>query len=55
MALWYAFWDMLPFEMFHWNFMKNALLAALILAGIAGCAFALGIMCGGNDFMVYYM
>ena len=32
-----------------------ALLASLILAGIAGCAFALGIMCSGNDFMVYYM
>jgi zinc transport system permease protein len=27
---------MLPFEMFHWNFMKNALLAVLIMAPLFG-------------------
>lgn len=36
MALWYAFWDLLPFEMFHWDFMKNALLAVLLLSPLFG-------------------
>ena len=36
MELWYAFWDMLPFEMFHWNFMQNALLAVLLMAPLFG-------------------
>jgi len=36
MSIWYALWDMLPFEMFHWNFMKNALLAVLIMAPLFG-------------------
>ena len=36
MALWYALWDTLPFEMFHWDFMKNALLAVLLLAPLFG-------------------
>ncbi len=36
MSIWYAFWDMLPFEMFHWNFMKNALLAVLLMAPLFG-------------------
>ena len=36
MSIWYALWDMLPFEMFHWNFMKNALLAILIMAPLFG-------------------
>lgn len=35
-ALWYAFWDLLPFEMFHWDFMKNALLALLLLSPLFG-------------------
>ena len=30
MNLWYDFWDLLPIEMLHWDFMKNALLALLI-------------------------
>lgn len=36
MQLWYAFWDLLPFEMLHWDFMKNALLAVLLLAPLFG-------------------
>ena len=36
MELWYALWDVLPFEMFHWNFMKNALLAVLLMAPLFG-------------------
>ena len=32
MNLWYALWDFLPFEMLHWDFMKNALLALLLMA-----------------------
>ena len=31
MTIWYAFCDALPFEMLHWNFMKNAFLAILLL------------------------
>lgn len=36
MSTWYALWDALPIEMFHWNFMKNALLAVLIMAPLFG-------------------
>ena len=36
MSIWYAIWDMLPFEMFHWDFMKNALLALLIMSPLFG-------------------
>lgn len=33
---WYAFWDLLPLDMFHWDFMKNALLAVLLLSPLFG-------------------
>ena len=36
MALWYGFWDLMPFEMLHWDFMKNALLAILLMAPLFG-------------------
>ena len=36
MSLWYAFCDTLPLEMLHWDFMKNALLAVLIMAPLFG-------------------
>ena len=36
MSLWYAFCDFLPFEMLHWSFMKNALLAVLLMAPLFG-------------------
>lgn len=36
MSLWYAIWDALPFEMLHWDFMKNALLALLLMAPLFG-------------------
>ena len=36
MQLWYALWDTLPFEMLHWSFMKNALLAVLLMAPLFG-------------------
>ena len=36
MSIWYAFWDLLSFEMLHWDFMKNALLALLIMSPLFG-------------------
>lgn len=36
MTLWYDFWDTLPFEMLHWDFMKNALLALLLMSPLFG-------------------
>lgn len=36
MTLWYALWDALPFEMLHWDFIKNALLAILLLSPLFG-------------------
>ena len=36
MQLWYALWDALPFEIFHWNFMANALLAIILIAPLFG-------------------
>lgn len=36
MELWYNLWDLLPFEMLHWDFMKNALLAVLLLSPLFG-------------------
>lgn len=36
MTLWYEFWRALPFEMLHWDFMCNALLALLLMAPLFG-------------------
>lgn len=36
MQFWYAFLDSLPFEMFHWSFMANALLAVILMAPLFG-------------------
>lgn len=36
MQLWYSFCDLLPIEMLHWDFMKNALLAVLLMAPLFG-------------------
>ena len=36
MIVWYALCDFLPFEMLKWDFMKNALLALLIMAPLFG-------------------
>ena len=36
MSLWYAICDALPLEMLHWDFMKNALLALLLMAPLFG-------------------
>lgn len=36
MAVWYAICDWFPLEMLHWDFMKNALLAVLIMAPLFG-------------------
>lgn len=36
MNIWYALWDALPIELLHWDFMKNALLALLLLAPLFG-------------------
>jgi len=36
MKLWYDFWQLLPFEMLHWKFMCNALLAVILMAPLFG-------------------
>ena len=36
MSIWYAICDFLPIEMLHWDFMKNALLALLLMAPLFG-------------------
>ena len=36
MSIWYAICDFLPLEMLHWSFMKNALLAILLMAPLFG-------------------
>ena len=36
MSLWYTICDLLPFEMLHWDFMKNAMLALLLMAPLFG-------------------
>lgn len=36
MSIWYAICDLLPVEMLHWGFMKNALLAVLLMAPLFG-------------------
>ena len=36
MNIWYAFCDFLPLEMLQWDFMKNALLAILIMSPLFG-------------------
>ena len=36
MQIWYAFCELLPIEMLHWDFMKNALLAVLLMAPLFG-------------------
>ena len=36
MSLWYQLWDFLPIEMLHWDFMKNALLAVLLISPLFG-------------------
>ena len=36
MQIWYDILDLLPFEIFHWDFMKNAFFAILLLAPLFG-------------------
>lgn len=36
MQLWYDLWDALPLDMLHWDFMKNALLAVLLMTPLFG-------------------
>ena len=36
MSLWYSFCELLPIEMLQWDFMKNALLALLLMAPLFG-------------------
>ncbi len=36
MQFWYALCDLLPFEILHWDFMKNALLAILVMCPLFG-------------------
>ena len=36
MSIWYAICEALPIEMLHWDFMKNALLAILLMAPLFG-------------------
>lgn len=36
MGIWYTLCDLLPLEMLHWDFMKNALLAVLLISPLFG-------------------
>ena len=36
MGVWYALWDLIPLDIFHWDFMKNALLAVILMAPLFG-------------------
>ena len=36
MSIWYTLCDLLPVEMLHWDFMKNALLAVLLMTPLFG-------------------
>ena len=36
MSLWYSICQLLPFEMLHWDFMKNALLAIILMSPLFG-------------------
>ena len=36
MQLWYNLCDLLPIEMLHWDFMKNALLAVVLMGPLFG-------------------
>ena len=36
MSIWYALCDLLPIEMLQWGFMRNALLAILIMSPLFG-------------------
>ena len=36
MTIWYAICDILPIEMLRWDFMRNALLAILLMAPLFG-------------------
>lgn len=36
MSIWYALWDWIPLEMLRWDFMKNALMALLLMAPLFG-------------------
>lgn len=36
MSIWYTLWDWIPLEMLRWDFMKNALLALLLMAPLFG-------------------
>ena len=36
MQIWYTFCELLPLEMLRWDFMKNALLAVLLMAPLFG-------------------
>ena len=36
MDIWYSICDTVPFDMFHWTFMQNALLAVLLIAPLFG-------------------
>ena len=36
MSIWYWLCELLPFEMLQWDFMKNALLAVLLMAPLFG-------------------
>ena len=36
MSAWYALWDLIPLDIFHWDFMRNALLAVILMAPLFG-------------------
>ena len=36
MSIWYRFCELIPLELLQWDFMKNALLAVLLMAPLFG-------------------
>ena len=53
MSLWYALWDLLPFEMLHWDFMKNALLALFFMAPLFGLLSTMGLLGRTSKLCIY--
>ena len=41
MSFWYDFWDALPFDIFHYDFMCNALLAVILMAPLFGICYTM--------------
>lgn len=49
MSVWYSLCDLLPLEILHWNFMKNAFLAILLIVPLFGLTSTM-VVTGGMSF-----